>query len=127
MFHSKTLHNNHIFHPLEMTISLYIPIDISFSNELPVFQFEFHQPVAVYRYIRGKLYPCRQMENNMDAVFRTYPLFLPEYGNFRSGSWHSLCSPVNQNDQKIYILNFFTKKVDIGDQSSILSLIMKNL
>jgi len=63
--------------------------------------------------------------NGYDAVFyRTHPSFAPqiwEYVIFRSGNLYSLCSPGNQHYQGIiYFFNFSSKKVEIGDQISII-------
>jgi len=46
----------------------------------------------------------------IDAVFRTDPLLFHKFGNivfFRSGNLYSLCSPGNQDYQKIIHFNFF--------------------
>ena len=55
---------------------------------------------------------------------RTGPLLYHKFDNiviFRSGNLYSLCSPGNQDYQKIiYCFNCFIKKVEIGDQSSII-------
>ena len=57
-----------------------------------------------------------------DAVFyRTDAILYHKFGImviFRSGHLYSLCSPGNQDYEKIsYFFNFWSKKVEFGDQS----------
>jgi len=61
----------------------------------------------------------------IDGVFsRTFQLLYHKFGNmviFLSRNLYSLCSPGNQHYQKIiYSLIFSSKKVEIGDQNSII-------
>ena len=65
--------------------------------------------------------PVNETFSTMTPFFRTAPLLYHKFENMvicRSGNLYSLCSPGNQDYfRKLFIFNFFIKKVEIDKRS----------